>query len=868
MSDENEAAGISENEASCSAASALDELDTTDETEDDDRPYGRTEWAKGQDPDVDIVSIHGLNGHRKKTWTASNGALWPSDLYRTISDHSETKSLYETIPLKVKGFCGIIVNKSSAIIQSQRDAEEIELHKNHQDMVRMKSKGDVDYSVITATIEFMCKSAASAIERRWETFDKQEIMGIPKDPVTIIEDGFRANLRELYELLTASGDGSEEESPTAVVLLGIGGHLGLGYLINADGQVTFDHHTRHSVVKALMGWFSLPRNPGWLLIFDNVDDLESVNVGDFFPTVAKNRMILITTRRRECTRFGVELELDILDEDESIRLLQRSCQHKQPFKDAELAQARELVERLCRLPLAIDQAGAYLQVVRRPVSSYLPLLHPNKMKDTLSQKPPSAVWSYEESDFITWEVSFLEIQRTNARSAEILTLCSFFSFAEIQPQMLEKGLEAIYRETVNVDNYIQPLISFCLIARKLSPDAMASEDFSIHRLVHEWARERLPLDEKTRMLRKACTLLCSSLRSCEIWTTGVYEPEDWHYERQVTPHIESIVHWLKTIPEAGNSQDLTSQFISLANVYYYEGRYMNAETLYLRALTQRERTLGSDHESVLEVLQGLATVNRFQGKWDDSERLYKCALQGRQKVDPNGLDTLATVQSLAVLYRHRGRLQECVELNRWALYGDKGKGNGIESQQGKQHPNTIHTILGYAIALQHQGNYPHALSLYEEVIDQRSSRLGPAHPDTLTAKHNQGDLLRCLGNLDKAEIVFGKALDARERHLGPEYPDTLRTYDGLGNVYRDKKMWVKAALLYAQALNGREQKLGFNHADTIGTAHHIATSLRMQGRLIEAKNLYLHVLNVREKDHCLGPEFKHSPTNRRPWIDC
>ncbi|XMA16751.1 hypothetical protein WAI453_009542 [Rhynchosporium graminicola] len=459
------------------------------------------------------------------------------------------------------------MSKCSAIIQSQRDAEEVEPHKNHQDMVRMKSKGDVDYSVITATIEFMCKSAPSAIERRWEAFDKQEIMGIPKDPVTIIEDGFvlplqlgykqnshftarERNLRELHELLTASGDGSEEESPTAVVLLGIG------------GVVTFDHHTRHSVVEALMGWFSLPRNTGWLMIFDNVDDLESVNVGDFFPTVAKTGRILITTRRRECTRFDVELELDMRDEDESIRLLQHSCQHKQLFKDAELEQAREPVERLCRLPLAIDQAGAYLQVMRRPVSNYLPLLHPNKMKDTLSRKPPSAVWSYEESDFTTWEVSFLEIQRTNARSADILTLCSFFSCAEIQPQMLEKGLEAIYRETVNVYNYIQPLLSLSLIARKLSPDAMASEDFSIHRLVHEWARERLPLDEKTRMLRKACALLCSSLRSCEIWTTGVREPEDWHYERQVTPHIESIVHWLKTIPEAGISQDLTSQFIS------------------------------------------------------------------------------------------------------------------------------------------------------------------------------------------------------------------------------------------------------------------------------------------------------------------
>jgi hypothetical protein len=81
--------------------------------------------------------------------------------------------------------------------------------------------------------------------------------------------------------------------------------------------------------------------------------------------------------------------------------------------------------------------------MRKPLASYLPLLHHTKIKATLSRKPPAAVWGYEESVFSTWEMSFSEIQKRNPMAAEILTLCSFFSHVEIQPEMLERGLKVI-----------------------------------------------------------------------------------------------------------------------------------------------------------------------------------------------------------------------------------------------------------------------------------------------------------------------------------------------------------------------------------------------------------------------------------------
>jgi hypothetical protein len=50
--------------------------------------YGISEVYPGHDPSVDLVLIHGLNGHPRDTWTVSESNLfWPQDLLpKTIPD--------------------------------------------------------------------------------------------------------------------------------------------------------------------------------------------------------------------------------------------------------------------------------------------------------------------------------------------------------------------------------------------------------------------------------------------------------------------------------------------------------------------------------------------------------------------------------------------------------------------------------------------------------------------------------------------------------------------------------------------------------------------------------------------------------------
>ncbi|KAH8145939.1 uncharacterized protein LAJ45_10081 [Morchella importuna] len=42
--------------------------------------FGLKEFSAGINPIIDIVAIHGLNGHRERSWTADNGVNWLKDL--------------------------------------------------------------------------------------------------------------------------------------------------------------------------------------------------------------------------------------------------------------------------------------------------------------------------------------------------------------------------------------------------------------------------------------------------------------------------------------------------------------------------------------------------------------------------------------------------------------------------------------------------------------------------------------------------------------------------------------------------------------------------------------------------------------------
>jgi hypothetical protein len=73
-------------------------------------------------------------------------------------------------------------------------------------------------------------------------------------------------------------------------------------------------------IKALLLWLSLRANRSWLLIVDNVDDLESWDYGSVLPQTHWGA-IIITSRRSDLALYRDTIQVDKMDEPTAISLL-------------------------------------------------------------------------------------------------------------------------------------------------------------------------------------------------------------------------------------------------------------------------------------------------------------------------------------------------------------------------------------------------------------------------------------------------------------------------------------------------------------------------------------------------------------------
>ena len=123
-----------------------------------------------------------------------------------------------------------------------------------------------------------------------------------------------------------------------------------------------------------VGW--LQAHPGWLLILDNVND--PADVGPLLGELTGGHIVITTRRDTGWDKIAVPVRLDVLDPGPATDLIAARTGSTDPAgRDAAAAVAAELRY----LPLALDQAAAYITQTRITPAAYLRRLreHPAEM---------------------------------------------------------------------------------------------------------------------------------------------------------------------------------------------------------------------------------------------------------------------------------------------------------------------------------------------------------------------------------------------------------------------------------------------------------------------------------------------------------
>ena len=197
-------------------------------------------------------------------------------------------------------------------------------------------------------------------------------------------------------------------------------------------------------MKAVRKW--LNDNDGWLLILDNADDL--VVVREFIPVGEKGH-ILLTTRAHATGAIATRHSLEKMSLQEgALFLLRRS---KKIAADAPLdgapsdlrSQAENLANILDGLPLALDQAAAYIEEKPTTIARYTELYR--FMGAKLRARRGDLLVDHPESVTVTFSLAFEKVAGDSAAAADLLRYCAFLDADAIPEEIFSEGASELAR---------------------------------------------------------------------------------------------------------------------------------------------------------------------------------------------------------------------------------------------------------------------------------------------------------------------------------------------------------------------------------------------------------------------------------------
>ncbi len=629
------------------------------------------------------------------------------------------------------------------------------------------------------------------------------------------------------------------------------------------------------IVQAVKGWLSSKHD--WLLILDNADDLPIVQA--FLPTRYTGHLLL-TTRAQATGTVAQPLEIETMDEETGTLFLLRRARLVAPdallenASPADRAVASQITKELGGLPLALDQAGAYIEETACSLADYQRLYQTRRAdllrtRGTFGDDHPQPVAT-------TWSLSFEQVEQRNPAAADLLRLCAFLAPDAIPEEILIDGaaelgptLASIATDAFYLNEAIAVLRAYSLLVR--DPQA---KTLGVHRLVQTVVGEALSIETQRQWKQRTVLALNAAFPSGKF--------TNWPICERLLPHALYCAAWIEQeqleIPEgtrllnqAGHyliergryeeaepllklalammEQQLGAEHVgitaylnNLATLHEMRGRYEEAELLLKRALTIKEQQLGVEHLSTLGSLSNLALLYQRQGRYEKAEPLFERVLVAREKqLGAEHPDTAASLNNLASLYVKQRRYAEAEPLFERAL--------AIKEQQlGTEHPDTVGSLNSLAVVYQEQGRYAEAESLFERTLAIRERLLGTEHPDTALSMNNLAVLYVRQGRYAEAEPLFKRVLAIREQQWGVTHPSTASSLSNLAGLYVSQGKYDEAEPLYKRALAIFEQLLGAEHTNTASILNNLAYLYMRQGKYVQAEPLLVRVLALRERE--------------------
>ena len=584
-------------------------------------------------------------------------------------------------------------------------------------------------------------------------------------------------------------------------------------------------------VATVKRWLQTHEN--WLLVLDNVVDVE--NARGFLPSGMQGH-VLFTARTSLVGNALLRIEPGTMKpEDAILFLLRRTKRYPidtflDTIPETEQQHAKALAERMGYLPLALDQAAAYIERTNCGLVGYVSRYEQRRTR-LLSERGNSGV-DHPEPVATTWSLSFEEVEHKNAASTDLLRLCAFLDPDAIPEEMLTAGaseltpsLQTVVTDIFELDDSIITLYEYSLVRRNHDEKTL-----TIHRLVQTVLKDNMDADIQRQWAERTVRMVNQALPDLSFKAHTLYQ--------QYLPHVQVcatlIQQWSMTFPEALRLLLQTGKYL------HEHGQYRDAEKLLQQLLAIQEQTLG-EHLDVAFTLNELGELARLQGKYNQSIPLHQRALTIRERLlGQDHPDVATSLNNLARPYHHFARYSEAETLYQRAL---KIREQVLEPE----HPDVAHSLNDLAVLYDAQGRYKEAEQLYQRALKIREQALGPEHPDTSETLGNLAGLYSMQGRDIYAHKLLQDALAIRIKVLGSKHPDTAHSLASLATYYASKNNFKEAEPLFQRALKILEEALGLEHPEVAKVLMNYSTMLMNAKRKDKAKEMEVRAKAIQAK---------------------
>ena len=561
----------------------------------------------------------------------------------------------------------------------------------------------------------------------------------------------------------------------------------------------------------------------WLLVYDNVDEPRALT--GYRPPTGGH--VLITSRNPAWGAIAKTVRVGVLEREEAIAFLQTRT------RDTDTPAAAALAPALGDLPLALAQAGAYIEETQISLGDYLELLR-ERAAELFSLGQPV---DYEYTVATTWALSIERVRAQQSAAEDLLRLYSYLAPDEIPRYLayhhaaeLPEGLRSVGGDRIAFDRALGRLGRFSLVT-------LTRETVSVHRLVQAVTRHDLSADDQKRWAGAAARLVLST------FPLDSHDVRSWPRCALLLPHaIVATAHASIVETEPGATANLLNR---AADYFRGTGQYREARYLLERALETRHTHLGSDQLELARLFSNLGTVLRALGDLSAARVALERALAIREaRLDPDDPDLANTINSLGLVLFNLGDLPAAYSAYIRAL-------KSFSTRFGPEHLDVALVLNNLGGVLLQAGQLVEAHRVFEQALMIREAELGALHPLTVQTLNNLGTVYYHGRNLPAARAAFERSGRILEEQFGPDHPEVATNLNNLGLVLTELRELSTARAIHERALSIRIARLGPDHLDVAQSLNNLGLTLYGLGDLPAARIAFERCLVIQNSQ--LGP---------------